>query len=104
MSTERFDSDLPVIGSGADTGATIRVDAGIISSALPMGTERLDGGIISADPPRAGGMEANGNIRADDHFLLSGKRYDKKRLIAHSGEADIYEITDGGKSLVLKYY
>jgi len=84
MSTERFDVDLPVIGSDAEPAGTIRVDGGIISS-----------GTVA---------EANGNIRADDHFILSGRRYDKKRLITHSGEADIYEIRDGGVSLVLKYY
>jgi len=130
MSTERFDKDLPVIGSSDDGGTTIRVDGGIISSGLAAGTERLDAGIIPSDAPKAGSAgpggqegstpggqegsapggqaasppESNGNIRAEDHFILSGKRYDKKRLIAHSGEADIYEITDGGRSLVLKYY
>jgi|GEM_PF-1551138 len=105
MSTERFDpSDL--IGSEGDAGGTQRFDGNIISSEASLsanknnsaGTQRIDGSVISSETTLAVTVDTSKG------FLLDNKQYNVIKLIASSGEAEIFLVEEGGKQQVLKYY
>lgn len=88
MSTERFQSDSIISSQGTgssteriDTNATQRVNTGVISSGTTSSSS-LTGRIIT----------------------LNNKDYLVTRLIASSGEAEVFLVENGGKMLVLKLY
>jgi serine/threonine protein kinase len=100
QSTIRLDDSSQTIRTNESSQTTIRIPEA--SNANETGTLRV---IEEKDTQVKHGQDLlNGNVRQGNIFLLNGKEYTQVRLIAKSGEADIYEITNNGQSLVLKYY
>lgn len=81
MSTQRIDSQSDIIGSQPSPSSTVRGD----------------GSVVSSDATNSQAV----NIRM---FPFNGKEYQVIRMIASSGEAEVYEVSDNEGSKVLKYY
>jgi serine/threonine protein kinase len=76
------------------------IDEQIISSGIPFGTERNDGTIISSS------VISNHIISSSltDDVILNCIQYKIIKLIARSGESEIYLVSNNEINLVFKYY
>lgn len=88
MSTERFQSD-SIISSQSTGGATERID--------PNATQRVNTGVISSGA-------TNSSSLVGRSISLNNKDYLVTKLLASSGEAEVFLAERGGKILVLKLY
>lgn len=98
--TERINQ--PIIPSSSNSQATERVtDIDIISTnaATPSGTERIDAPIIAA-----GGVASVISASQNSNVTLGNVTYQIHKLLARSGEADVYLIESEQKKVVWKLY
>lgn len=88
MSTERFDSN-PIISSQQTGNATERLNQNT--------TQRASTGVIGSEAGTNGSLVGKGiNLNNKDYLVI--------RLIASSGEAEVFLVENQGNKLVLKLY
>jgi len=98
MSTEHFKGD-DIVSSGAG-GGTMRADGPVIPSGVSSGTMRTDGPVVSAGAP----VDQSSPAGMPNDIVLNSQPYAIIKLIAQSGESQVYLATHAGQRCALKYY
>lgn len=97
-----------------DSGATLRTDDGPGTNwqtgnipgekTLVAGEPAIEGTLVSASTDNLQNDLQDDNLKKGNLFVLKAKEYRLVRLIAKSGEADVFEVTHKGETFVLKHY